>query len=308
MRSNSLGRTKGLIGGQSLPLCISPTIISDRQSSPMQSVIKFPASFGGIWAKTERADKHIEDVEIAVRDFLATKPYSFGAKGDNRTGKCTFYVTRVADVPLPLIGTVGDALHNLRSALDHLAYQLVIANGEKPRKLTSFPICKTVERYQTTGLRQIEGMRQNAKDAIEAVQPYRGADPADTLWCLHQLDIVDKHRVLVTAGSRFSAHSLTPSQREKIIKRFHSSYPADHLAPNLRGVFTPPNEPARFPLKAGDELITLPTSEVEKDLQFNFQVSFNESGIIEGEPVSEALHRMADFVRAIVTDFAPLLK
>jgi hypothetical protein len=46
---------------------------------------------------------------------------------------------------------------------------------------------------------QTSGMSSQAIGAIDAVQPYRGGN--DALWRLHKLSIVDKHRLILTAGS-----------------------------------------------------------------------------------------------------------
>src|SRR5438270_13940786 len=89
----------------------------------------------GVRAKLERADKHIDDLERLVMPLAdrATKgivreehfkPYF--ELGHPR------YVYRATDVPE--IGTdcatiVGDALFNMRSALDHLAVQLAYRDG-----------------------------------------------------------------------------------------------------------------------------------------------------------------------------------
>lgn len=50
------------------------------------------------------------------------------------------YVDEVAEVPLTFSAIIGDVLYDLRSALDHLAWQLVIANGGTPNRDTAFPI------------------------------------------------------------------------------------------------------------------------------------------------------------------------
>jgi hypothetical protein len=42
--------------------------------------------------------------------------------------------------PLPLSVLLGVFLHNLRSSLDHIAWQLVLDNGGTPVKKTSFQI------------------------------------------------------------------------------------------------------------------------------------------------------------------------
>ncbi|MGA2363495.1 MAG: hypothetical protein ABSG73_13695 [Candidatus Aminicenantales bacterium] len=63
-----------------------------------------------------------------------------------------------------------------------------------------------------------------------------------------------------------------------------------------------------FPLKAGDELfIDASDAEVIENMQFRLEIAFGEPGIIEGAPLIETLHGMADLVDQLLTDFIPLL-
>src|ERR1022692_1403938 len=129
-------------------------------------------------------------------------------------------------------------------------------------------------------------MRSEAIDAISALKPYK--DGNDVLWRLHRLNNIDKHRLLVAVGSAPLAHSITPSQRAEVTRRFYGSYPPDHPAPNLAGAMI--SYPARhFPLKAGDVLLTLPESEVEAFTRFHFDLVFGESGVLEGVPLTGTL-------------------
>jgi hypothetical protein len=172
-----------------------------------------------------------------------------------------------------------------------------------------FPIFDDATKYKAGRPGKINGMRQDAIDAIDAVEPYKGGskDPQDTLWYLHKLKLIDKHRLLLAVASQYQSHSLTPGQRAEFTKRYYGSYPSGSPAPDLRRVMIPPKVRI-FPMKAGYDLLTVPQSEVEQNMKFRFVIAFGESGMIEGEPVFESLKRMADFVRAIVADFAPLLK
>jgi len=150
-------------------------------------------------------------------------------------------------------------------------------------------------------------MRQNAIDAINAVKPYKGGN--DTLWRLHKLNNVDKHRLLITVGSRFGSVNITPTlQRE--MERAWAEHPTSR---NLIGkdVFPPVflNPADRlFPLKAGDELfVDAPDAEVNEKMQFRLGVAFSEPQVAEGEPLLETLQHMADMVDNLVTSFRLLL-
>lgn len=132
----------------------------------------------------------------------------------------SIYCVRSADVPSRLeycVGTVpavdamvaaivGDVVHNLRSALDHIAWQLVLLDGGQPDERTVFPIhlssvnTKGNERHLTIepGIR-----RSDIMDAVESMQPYdaikHGHPPeTDALGILQRLNNIDKHRLLLT--------------------------------------------------------------------------------------------------------------
>jgi len=46
-------------------------------------------------------------------------------------------------LPFDALAAAGDIVHNLRSALDHLAFQLVLAGGHTPTTETAFPVGKS---------------------------------------------------------------------------------------------------------------------------------------------------------------------
>jgi hypothetical protein len=126
------------------------------------------------------------------------------------TGR-TWYVVRLQIDPPPLDERlallVGDAMHNTRSALDHLACRLVEHNNGQVTNRTAFPIfpkepqrkTREDERYSAA----IEGMNPEHKKAIRALQPFsnRGTDEARRLIALSALDNTDKHRLLLPALS-----------------------------------------------------------------------------------------------------------
>ena len=257
-----------------------------------------------IRVKIERAKKHIDDLDVACNAFFTTQPNIIRFEIDPKAKQRTYYVGSIRDIPSEIAAITGDALNNIRSALDHLAYQLVDAAGATSTVQTSFPIYDSPEKYKTDFVRKIKGMRQDAIDAIDAIRPYKGGN--DALWRLHSLNNIDKHRLLITVSMMNSSHSMTPSQKAEVTKRFRGSMPSDPL-PNLVGIHIA--SPMRnIPLKTGDALLTIPESEVEQYMQFRFHVAFAEHQIIEGYSVVETLKQMADLVDNIVSSFAPLLK
>lgn len=139
-------------------------------------------------------------------------------------------------------------------------------------------------------------MRQEAIDAIDAVEPYKGG--RDDLWLLHELDITDKHRLLVAVGSHFQSVDIGPALRRSMEGTFSS----------ITGITLPPMfiRPADvlFPLNVGDELfIDQADGEPNSEIQFRFNISLGEPGVPKGEPMADTLGRLVSGVDQILTDF-----
>jgi hypothetical protein len=142
---------------------------------------------------------------------------------------------------------VGDCVHNLRSALDHIVFQLS-TNYSQPLtdaqvKHSEFPIFNRRSRFhertkkgdpaRASGFGKIEAVDPTAQAIIESMQPYRGGD---YLWLmlLHELDRIDKHRRLILSA----AASAEVSASSNLIPGF---------------TFIPPG-----PVEDGDELLRMP--------------------------------------------------
>ena len=259
----------------------------------------------GLRVKTNRANQHIAELDKAVRVFLDSHPYEVFPNHNFQTRKMEWHLTRADEIPPQISAIAGDAIQNLRSALDHLAWQLVLTNGGIPRSVTGFPITASAQEHTSAkSRRRVEGMRQVAIDAIDALKPYQGGN--ETLWRLHCLNNRDKHRLLLSAVSALTEHHLLPSQREEIIGIYFGSYPDATEAPDLQGVFIKPTA-ALFPLEVGKVFLSIPDSEMENNFTFRFGLAFNEPGVVAGEPVLETVKQFADLVTEIINVFAPLL-
>jgi hypothetical protein len=61
------------------------------------------------------------------------------------------------------------------------------------------------------------------------------------------------------------------------------------------------------PLKAGDILLVdPPDAKINENIEFRFEVAFNEPGVSEGDPILETLHHFFDLVLNISNSFAAL--
>jgi hypothetical protein len=249
--------------------------------------------------KVERAKKHIRDLEAAVKGFLDGEPYKLVPDRDPESGKYRPRVSVRQEPPDDLSLIAGDAVHNLRSALDLLVWQLVLANGQTPGDQTALPIARSAKLFETGGMGPIKGVSPTAENAIKALKPYKGGNEA--LWRLHRLDATDKHRILLIVGLALRQVTMTLN--------FPGSTKAIGITLGLNQ-----EDDKFFPLKDGDRLfpeffdamdLTPDIPNLEKNLQLGFNVAFGEGEVVKGEPLVPTLVQLADYVSGTVEAFRP---
>jgi hypothetical protein len=99
-----------------------------------------------------------------------------------------------------LVDLVGDAVHNMRSALDYLACGLVTTNGGRVTSQTQFPIYGSKKAFDKGAPRRVAGMATCPASMIETLQPYYSPTPDEhPLAILAFLSNQDKHRALHVA-------------------------------------------------------------------------------------------------------------
>jgi hypothetical protein len=261
--------------------------------------------------KVERAEHHIRDLQEQWRKFTPNA-YPVKTKDDPKTRECVWYLAGAWDVPDSLSAIVGDAAHNLRSALDHLAYYLVgvATRNAGPFDGIYFPIGSSptdfaekldrAKECKTSAKGIVKRLRPDAIKAIQALEPYdrgRGA----ILFRLHKLDIIDKHRFLLTVGGRNPTHTMSPSDIASY-KRGLGIKNGEFTSSQEAMVFQTESV-SHFPLKAGDELARRPIPEADQEMYFPFVIAFGEPRVLEGKPVIPSLQEMADFIRGMIRSF-----
>lgn len=260
------------------------------------------ANLAGARNKIDRANKHFEEVNAAVEFALGaedkanlTPPYEY------EPNRMELVVStpkpRPVDPALPL--AIGDCVHNLRSALDHLIFQLAVLNGKavEAEKKISFPVCLTDDDFEGLVRKKVTPFIDGkALAAIKELQPYQTGNvhSADALWVLSQLDIIDKHRLLVVI--------------------------ARHLRPTGFTITTPTGdvfdqvlpETAWKAMEDGAEILRFDLSKaiktpgkVQVQLQMAAMVSLKDTGlsICDGREVRSILSTCTRAVRNIVEDF-----
>jgi hypothetical protein len=166
-------------------------------------------------------------LEVRVREWLERDPYyyvpEFNSQGKTTLVRVRFTIPPPAEFRL----IIGDCLHNLRSALDNLVYELAVQHtgmDPLPENLASgvaFPIAgaqelspdEFLERYQS----KIGLLDPRAQATIEEWQPYHRGEKfaAHPLWKLNRLSNVDKHRVPHITSLAMTAFASFPDEDER---------------------------------------------------------------------------------------------
>lgn len=136
-------------------------------------------------------------------------------------------------------------------------------------------------------------MAQAAIDAIDAARPYEGG--TNELWCLHRLDIADKHHALLVTLVSVTA----------MVIQVPNLWWAGSKIPNTAiPQFSLPN--FQTPLKDGDAFFTCEPG-TEDNVDFGFDVALIEPEIVRGKPLLRVLQKLIDDVEGLVVRFKPML-
>ena len=241
--------------------------------------------------KIKWANEHIGDVKVAITKFMGKEPYRIAVETDGDSGQPVVHVLKADAVPPEICLIAGDAIQNMRSALDYLTCALVKVNGKEPSPFTEFPIfngpivtAKNKARFD----RKVCGVGQKAIDQIKSIHPYKTGD--DLLWRLHRLNLIDKHNMLIAGLGNITAangHALITEHWDGDRRTGISGIP--------------------LTLKKGDKF-SIPGMKVNKDTQFFAEVVFNQPGIAEGYPIASELKHLHRRVFRVIGELSWALK
>jgi hypothetical protein len=159
-------------------------------------------------SKVRRARVHLKELHVECTKYLQAHPYALLAQNDKDGRLRRIFAQAMApEEPVPDdVGVIlGDVLHNLRSALDLLAWRLSKGDGSLDRT-TQFPIVfdEPNRQYKKAPAQrfwdhvvhnQLARVSDEDRTLIERLQPYRGGH-GHKLRVLALLNDMDKHRVI----------------------------------------------------------------------------------------------------------------
>lgn len=155
-------------------------------------------------AKLHRAHEHRDALEAELGPVYEGKryPIQMSAKLDPDSGYHVFRVTKIPDEWLTRMGVLlGDIIYNLRSALDQLAWELVLDHSGRPKRPTQktsieYPI--KYSRSKLTSTYTFNRVSHGDQTILDRTQPYssRGNPKLYGLAVIQQLSNRDKHRAI----------------------------------------------------------------------------------------------------------------
>src|SRR5580693_6720736 len=151
--------------------------------------------------KLNRAAKHLEELEGEVSAYLSGAPCAivvepFFSDANQDTFGTRAWIARIRKpVPLSLSAIIGDVVHNLRTALDLLACDLVRLNGNSTKGVY-FPFCDIgTDLPHVIRARHLNRAGSDVVQVIHSLKPFKGGNIA--LRAIHDMDIADKHQMLL---------------------------------------------------------------------------------------------------------------
>ncbi|MEX1252743.1 MAG: hypothetical protein WEE64_00230 [Dehalococcoidia bacterium] len=155
---------------------------------------------GGLKFKLSRARKHLRHLRRIIERFKASDPWTF-TRQVNADGTYYLYRLEIAYPSNITLLVADEAIHHLRTVLDHLIVSTVEAVGKKVTSSHSFPIRRTkpkTEKEIASYEASLRHVPAEARALIDSLQPYTRAADAKShpLAILTSLDNRFKHTSL----------------------------------------------------------------------------------------------------------------
>lgn len=268
--------------------------------------------FSAIDARLEWASTQLGDLEGRHVDFRVAKPHEIlideDPKSPEHPGHSHLYLKinepAATDVITEVALRAGDVVHSLRAALDYLACAVV----PHTTKNTAFPIWRnpvipTKPQWKGCVLGKVKGASPDVIKLFLGLQPYFGGNH-EQLCVVDYLDIIDKHRLLITAFAAFRSVQINvgANMRETFVGK------SGDWAKGIPDLWVSLVPAERYPLHDGYVLFSAPLEEIRKlQAQPTIEIALGEPNPLEGRSVMGALTDLAKFVQDIINQFRRIL-
>jgi len=250
------------------------------------------ASLKSVEYKIFHAAQHIKSLEPELLKYFESNPGRMVQEPHTSDDEAFFTFQPQGPVPARFGLIIGDCLQNLRSSLDYLVWELVLATNNEPGRHNMFPICGTPDRfkYAVSKSNRLLGVHDDAIAEIESLQPYHlGTDfGKSVLSALDELTNINKHR-----GVLLTSLMAAQARRENIVKVDGETW--YHVGPGPTPVFDSDTKFGPFPIIGG---------RLQMDAQLIAVMAFGE-GAPKGMEVGLCLN---EWIRYIKEKLLPLFE
>ena len=243
------------------------------------------------YLKLKRAEKH--HAELAQL-FKKSKPFGYYLEMNCKTGKRAIFAKRNEDIANEAAVIIGDVLHNLRAAIDHAYWNCTekYAKSDGERRNIQFPITSTETALKDSVLPSLPSrVSQEFVHALESLKPYRDGGNLP-LCAIHDLDVVDKHKLLVPTGN-FTKIDSTMIQR--LVPDFPSGIMNGGFGNNYRDVVWPV-KPMTWSQRRKAKIP--PSNIIEKELDVPVEIVL--SDIDPTKPALQILQELIDLTKSAI--------
>ncbi|EGR3202493.1 hypothetical protein ACVXSW_001519 [Vibrio parahaemolyticus] len=162
--------------------------------------------------KLKRAKKHYSELCTL---FDKKKPFRYFLETNCKTGLRATFAKRDVAVANDAAIIIGDLIHNLRAAIDHTYWSCTsdFAKSDGEKRNIQFPITSNEEALKASILPGLpKRVSESFCKGLASLKPYR--DNGNRLLCaIHDLDVMDKHKLLIPTGNYTKITSATLQQQ-----------------------------------------------------------------------------------------------
>lgn len=248
--------------------------------------------------KVDRALKGVGELGRLVRE---RRPFTYVVETNTRTCERATFAKKNRPVVDEAAILCGEIVHNLRSALDHAYWEIVsqFATSKREEKNIQFPFCESATRVEEILKRRLaDHVSTRFFEALVDLRPHGDPGGNELLYLVDELDILDKHRLLIPTGdyTRLSSKDLTSQIPDfpQNLKLIDSHFGSNHRDIGWR---TP-----RYILSQIDLGAPRPPTlhEFEKELDVPVGIVFTTGKDQLSRPVIPTLNAMADVTRETI--------
>jgi hypothetical protein len=248
--------------------------------------------------KVKRAVKHITDLNELLANFSSSNFYAVSIQVKRGENHLRFDINKSGFSMIDAALIIGDALHNLKSAIDLLYCRAVDAAVGSTKRYTRFPFRdngKELENALENGLKKQAEPDNGAvlsicRVLLDVIKPYPTGNPL--LCALHDLNIRDKHELLVPVFDMMIFRKILLEDDKQVSFWAEDTHGARE--------FIMDESCSNIKLKRHDHLTVKDKGHAATTILFNVGVA------LQSEPVIPSLYRITEEVTRTIDAFEEL--